>query len=162
MKQPYRIATLVIAVMLIAGGGIFLMSALRKTQPAPPVPQTPAADIHIKASEKPATPLPSSPVVGKAAAVKPQASSLTPPAADYPVEQEEKFVEEAMATLPKLIEVEVHEPGVVFFRHKPARPEDMETAMEDLAQLYRTRLKYDKPVNVVFFISGRPVKAKMF
>ena len=65
-------------------------------------------------------------------------------------------------TLPSLIEVDVHEPGVIFFRYKPDRPEALELAMEDLAELYKGRLGYDKPVNVVFFISGRPVKSKVF
>jgi hypothetical protein len=78
------------------------------------------------------------------------------------LEQIFDFIHEAMATMPSLIEVDVHEPGVVFFRHKPDRPEALELAMQDLAYLYKERFAYDKPVNVVFFISGRPVKSKVF
>lgn len=80
----------------------------------------------------------------------------------YPAEMEDVFIDEAMQTLPKLIEVEVHEPGVVFFRHEPDRRESLAFAMEDLAELYRTTLDYNASVNVVFFISGRPVKSKVF
>lgn len=90
-------------------------------------------------------------------------ASQSPPATySYPAEQENAFIEEAMETMPKLIEVEVHEPGVVFFRHEPDKPEFLEYAMEDLAERYKTILKYDRPVNVVFFISGRPAKARVF
>jgi hypothetical protein len=83
---------------------------------------------------------------------------------DYLVElkKENEFIKEAMETIPQLVEVDVHEPGVVFFRHQPDRPEALEQAMKDLAGLYRDRLGYDKPVNVVFFISGRPVRSKVF
>ena len=80
----------------------------------------------------------------------------------YPTEKEIAFIEEAMETIPSLTEVDVHKPGVVFFRHKPDRPEAMEKAMNDLAEMYKIRLEYGEPVNVVFFISGRPMKSKVF
>lgn len=79
-----------------------------------------------------------------------------------PAELEQAFIDEALQAMPKLIEVEVHEPGVVFFRFEPDRPEALEQAMEDLAERYKALLDYNEPVNVVFFISGRPAKARVF
>ena len=81
---------------------------------------------------------------------------------EYPVELEEEFISEAMESIPKLIEVDVHEPGVVFFRQKPDKQENIQMSMNELAELYKNVFGYTKKVTVVFFISGRPARALEF
>lgn len=90
------------------------------------------------------------------------ASQSPPEAYSYPAEQEEAFIVEVMDNIPLMIEVEVHQPGVIYFRREPDWPENLDMAMEEMAHLYKNRLGYEGPVNVVFFISGRPAQAKMF
>jgi hypothetical protein len=152
------------AVLLIGGAAIFMVID-KPNSPPPPVPA------EVKVPDKAAEVAPP-PVPQQMAKQKP-VSTVTrevsnPKASDKDseslaeLEQIFEFIHEAMATMPSLIEVDVHKPGVVFFRHKPDRPEALELAMEDLAGLYKDRLGYDKPVNVVFFISGRPVRSKVF
>ena len=159
MKKKYWIAGSVATVLLIA---VVLILAGRKLQFTVP------ADIKVpdKIAEVISLPLPAKetkPVSKILPPVFHQASDAEEPVVyEYPVEQEEEFIEEAMRAMPSLNEVDVNEPGVVFFRHKPARPDAIAESMNNLAELYRTLLEYDKPVNVVFFISGRPMKSKVF
>jgi hypothetical protein len=146
-------------ILVIAGITILMLNREREIPPSPTVPPI------VKDNTQHGTDGP--PLPAEVAEPKPMAGTTppSPPPLDeysYPVELEGAFIQEAMETIPRLIEVEVHEPGVVFFRHEPDQPEYLEMAMEDLAELYKTRLVYDKPVNVVFFISGRPVKSKVF
>lgn len=77
-------------------------------------------------------------------------------------ELEQAFIEETMENIPLMIEVEVYRPGVIYFRREPDWPENLEMAMEKMAYLYKDKVGYEGPVNVVFFISGRPAQAKVF
>ncbi|GEM_PF-4080142 len=74
--------------------------------------------------------------------------------------REEEFIQEAKEEIPDIIEVKIHKPGVIFFRHKPAPPSIIKEDMERLAELYRDEFEYNNSVNVVFFISGRPIISK--
>lgn len=151
-------------VLLIGVVAIFMMPG-KSDSPPPPMPA------EVKAPDKTATvappPVPQQTAKPNTRPPVSQGASDTPEPVqenEYIVElkKEFEFIKEAMETIPRLVEVDVHEPGVVFFRHQPDRPEALELAMKDLAELYRNRFGYDKPVNVVFFISGRPVRAKVF
>jgi len=87
--------------------------------------------------------------------------SSTEPLTDA-TELEQAFIEETMENIPLMIEVEVYRPGVIYFRREPDWPENLEMAMEKMAYLYKDKVGYEGPVNVVFFISGRPAQAKVF
>ena len=79
-------------------------------------------------------------------------------------EAEKRFKDEALKTQP-VTNIIVHDTGVVFFWATPKQagdPEKRKEIMENLAYLYRDICKYEKPVTVVFFISGRPVQALQF
>ena len=79
-------------------------------------------------------------------------------------EAEKRFKDEALKTQP-VTNIIVHDRGVVFFWATPKQagdPEKRKEIMENLAYLYRDICKYEKPVTVVFFISGRPVQAVQF
>lgn len=76
--------------------------------------------------------------------------------------REEEFIQEVKEEIPDIIEVKIHKPGVIFFRHKPAPPSILEEDMERLAELYRDEFEYNNSVNVVFFISGRPIFSRVF
>jgi len=79
-------------------------------------------------------------------------------------EAEKRFKDEALKTQP-VTNIIVHDTGVVFFWATPKQagdPEKRKEIMENLAYLYRDICNYEKPVTVVFFISGRPVQAVQF
>lgn len=163
-KKKILTGGVIAVVVLIGVVAVFMM---RGTSGSPPLPTPAEVKIPDKAAEIAPPPVPQQ--TAKPHTVPPvsRGSSDT----SGPVQEDESLVEqqkeaafiaEAMTIMPSLVEVDVHEPGVVFFRYKPDRPEVLELAMEELAKLYKGRLGYDKPVSVVFFISGRPVKSKVF
>ena len=79
-------------------------------------------------------------------------------------EAEKRFKNEALETQP-VTNIIVHDTGVVFFWASPKQagdPEKRKEIMENLAYLYRDICNYEKPVTVVFFISGRPVQGVQF
>ena len=167
MKNKIWIGCSAAAVMLVVAAILFVVftqpdakvvfvenpEGLKNQDIAPEfsLPEPPAA---VK-TEKPIPPMSSK-------VAEPTIDTNHPADDQYSIEKEIAFIEEAMETIPSLTEVDVHKPGVVFFRHKPDRPEALEKAMNDLAEMYQVRLEYGEPVNVVFFISGRPMKSKVF
>ncbi|RLC10275.1 MAG: hypothetical protein DRH43_06680 [Deltaproteobacteria bacterium] len=79
-------------------------------------------------------------------------------------EEEKRFKKQALET-EAVTNVVVHDTGVVFFWADPKEagdPQRRKEIMEDLAYLYRDNCHHEKPVTVVFFISGRPVQAHQF
>ena len=79
-------------------------------------------------------------------------------------EEEKRFKELALETEP-VTNIVVHDTGVVFFWADPteaSNPQERKEIMEDLAYLYRDNCRHEKPVTVVFLISGRPVQSLRF
>ena len=153
----------IVAIILMIAVIAILMG--RDNQPAKPVRPTISSDGSDKIKEKDVPTLPEvaqeipEPVTKQTETSA--GTSSKEPLTD-PAELEQAFIEETMETIPLMIEVEVHQPGVIYFRRKPDWPENLEMAMEEMAYLYKEKVGYEGPVNVVFFISGRPAQAKMF
>jgi hypothetical protein len=79
-------------------------------------------------------------------------------------EDEKRFKEIALQTQP-VSNLIVHDTGVVFFWANPkdaSAPQKRKEIMEGLAHLYRDNCRYEKPVTVVFLISGRPAQSLQF
>ena len=79
-------------------------------------------------------------------------------------EEEKRFRQTALETKP-VTNIVVHDTGVVFFWADPteaSNPQKRKEIMEDLAYLYKDNCRHEKPVTVVFLISGRPVQSLRF
>ena len=75
-------------------------------------------------------------------------------------EKEEEFKNTVLETL-LVTDVWVESPGRICF-HAPPGSDERKEVMEEIAILYKDIVRYDKPVAVGFFISGRPVEIYHF
>jgi hypothetical protein len=79
-------------------------------------------------------------------------------------EKETRFRELSLKTEP-VSNIIIHDTGVVFFWADPkdaGNPQKRGEIMKNLANLYKENCQYEKPVTVVFLISGRPAQSLQF